>query len=444
MVIMSLIIYILGSQIFLIPVFKKTYNYKITKENYSINGTITFKKSWSNCNLIEEQVITANDELIYNELSQDLIIDGFERKKDKYIKVTKNKGSCKKYEDQYKKHNYLNNVVFELKGDSNKEILVGDNYVEEYVVAKVNGKESKDVSINSNLNENKVGTYVVSYSLTISNDYKQRLYRKIKVIDDEKPNIILNGDDQITLEYGEEYKEPGFSASDNYDGDITSKVMVKNTVNTKKSGTYKITYKVSDSSGNYVSTKRMVYVKEKTDNVIKESPKIEVKEGITYVNGIIIVNKDYSLPKNYDPKVNKIALEALKNMQADAEALGLDLSLISGYRSYDKQEKLHDEYVKKDGKEVANTYSALPGHSEHQTGLAFDIGSVERSFADTSEAKWIEENAHLYGFIVRYPKGKSDITGYIYEPWHVRYLGIDIATDVKNSGLTLEEYLGLK
>lgn len=444
MVIMSLIIYILGSLIFLIPVFKKTYNYKITKENYSINGTITFKKSWSNCNLIEEQVITANDELIYNELSQDLILDGFERKKDKYIKVTKNKGSCKKYEDQYKKHNYLNNVVFELKGDSNKEILVGDNYVEEYVVAKVNGKESKDVSINSNLNENKVGTYVVSYSLTISNDYKQRLYRKIKVIDDEKPNIILNGDDQITLEYGEEYKEPGFSASDNYDGDITSKVMVKNTVNTKKSGTYKITYKVSDSSGNYVSTKRMVYVKEKTDNVIKESPKIEVKEGITYVNGIIIVNKDYSLPKNYDPKVNKIALEALKNMQADAEALGLDLSLISGYRSYYKQEKLHDEYVKKDGKEVANTYSALPGHSEHQTGLAFDIGSVERSFANTSEAKWIEENAHLYGFIVRYPKGKSDITGYIYEPWHVRYLGIDIATDVKNSGLTLEEYLGLK
>ena len=97
-----------------------------------------------------------------------------------------------------------------------------------------------------------------------------------------------------------------------------------------------------------------------------------------------------------------------------------------------------------DGKEVANTYSALPGHSEHQTGLAFDIGSVERSFVDTSEAKWIEENAHLYGFIVRYPKGKSDITGYIYEPWHVRYLGIDIATDVKNSGLTLEEYLGLK
>ena len=444
MVIMSLIIYILGSQIFLIPVFKKTYNYKITKENYSINGTIAFKKSWNNCNLIEEQVITANDELIYNELSQDLIIDGFERKKDKYIKVTKKKGSCKKYEDQYKKHNYLNNVVFELKGDSNKETLVGNNYDEEYVVAKVNGKESKDVSINSNLNENKVGTYVVSYCLTISNDYKQRLYRKIKVIDDEKPNIILNGDGEITLEYGEEYKEPGFSASDNYDGDITSKVMVKNTINTKKSGTYKITYKVSDSSGNYVATKRMVHVKEKTDNVIKESPKIEVKEGITYVNGIIIVNKDYSLPKNYDPKVNKIALEALKNMQADAEALGLDLSLISGYRSYDKQEKLHDEYVKKDGKEVANTYSALPGHSEHQTGLAFDIGSVERSFADTSEAKWIEENAHLYGFIVRYPKGKSDITGYIYEPWHVRYLGIDIATDVKNSGLTLEEYLGLK
>ena len=130
-------------------------------------------------------------------------------------------------------------------------------------------------------------------------------------------------------------------------------------------------------------------------------------------------------------------------MQADAKALGLDLSLISGYRSYNTQKELYNKYVKKDGEEVANTYSAKPGHSEHQTGLAFDIGSVDRSFANTSEAKWIEENAHLYGFIVRYPNGKTDITGYIYEPWHVRYLGKETAKKVWESGLTLEEYLGL-
>ena len=104
---------------------------------------------------------------------------------------------------------------------------------------------------------------------------------------------------------------------------------------------------------------------------------------------------------------------------------------------------MYNKFVKKDGEEVANTYAAKPGHSEHQTGLAFDIGSVDRSFANTSEAKWIEENAHLYGFIVRYPDNKTDITGYIYEPWHVRYLGKETAKKVWESGLTLEEYLGL-
>lgn len=130
-------------------------------------------------------------------------------------------------------------------------------------------------------------------------------------------------------------------------------------------------------------------------------------------------------------------------MQADAKALGLNIPLVSGYRSYETQENLYNKYVKKDGEKKANTYSAKPGESEHQTGLAFDIGSVDRSFANTIEAKWLAENAYLYGFIVRYPKGKTDITGYIYEPWHVRYLGEKKAKDVYLSGLTLEEYLGV-
>jgi zinc D-Ala-D-Ala carboxypeptidase len=121
--------------------------------------------------------------------------------------------------------------------------------------------------------------------------------------------------------------------------------------------------------------------------------------------------------------VNKEALKNLKKMQADAKALGLNIPLVSGYRSYETQERLYNKYVKKDGEKKANTYSAKPGESEHQTGLAFDIGSVDRSFANTIEAKWLAENAYLYGFIIRYPKDKTNVTGYIYEPWHVRYLG---------------------
>ena len=96
-----------------------------------------------------------------------------------------------------------------------------------------------------------------------------------------------------------------------------------------------------------------------------------------------------------------------------------------------------------DGQALADTYSARPGHSEHQTGLAFDVGAIDDNFGSTAAGKWLANNAHLYGFIIRYPKGKENITGYKYEPWDIRFLGIDIATKVYESGLTLDEYLGI-
>lgn len=443
LIVLCFIIYLFGSMFFLIPVFKKEYNYKLTKENYEINNVVTFKNAWLKCKVVEKYYVKTKDEDIKSKLEKDLISDGFVKKKDNYERITKRFGVCKDEREEYKKTHSSKKITFKLNGESNEKITYGNDYDDSYVIAKVNGKDTKDVSVNSNFNKNKLGRYVITYELSISNDYKQRLYRIVDVVDEEKPVINLNGDKEMVLDFGSKYIEPGFNANDNYDGDITNKVAVKNNINTKKPGTYEVVYKVTDSSGNKASEKRKVTVKEKTGNVSKEEPNVEVKDGITYIDGIIIVNKVYSLPKDYDPKVNKTALKALKNMQADAKVLGLDLSLISGYRSYETQNKLYNKYVKKDGEEIANTYSAKPGHSEHQTGLAFDIGSVDRAFANTSEAKWIEENAHLYGFIVRYPKDKTDITGYIYEPWHVRYLGKENAKKVWESGLTLEEYLGV-
>ncbi|WP_165843751.1 Ig-like domain-containing protein [Planococcus halotolerans] len=170
----------------------------------------------------------------------------------------------------------------------------------------------------------------------------------------------------------------------------------------------------------------------------------------TYIDGILVVNKKYGLPPSYAPGVNQTAQSALNRMLADAEKAGHELSVISSYRSYSYQEELYNRYVNTHGEEQAKRFAALPGHSEHQTGLAFDLGGTESqddwlsgSFGDTPAGKWLAENAHKYGFIVRYPKGKEAITGYIYEPWHFRYLGVDTATDVYNSGLTLEEYLGV-
>ncbi len=175
-------------------------------------------------------------------------------------------------------------------------------------------------------------------------------------------------------------------------------------------------------------------------------------------NTLILVNKYYALDKDYEPDnmvkieakygvqqyLQKEAYDAFKKMADDAKKEGLTLYITSPYRSYQTQNKLYNNYSAKDGKELADTYSARPGYSEHQTGLAADIvsgpGKSLASFENTKEFKWIKSHAHLYGFILRYPKGKEKLTGYQYEPWHYRYLGVDTASKIYSSGLTYEEY----
>lgn len=172
-------------------------------------------------------------------------------------------------------------------------------------------------------------------------------------------------------------------------------------------------------------------------------PQIEVIDGVTYVNGILIANKTYALPQTYAPGVDQTAEAAFHEMQQAAAQEGLNIYISSSFRSYEYQNKIYNNYVARDGQQEADTYSARPGHSEHQTGLAFDLNTIDDSFADTAEGKWVALHAHEYGFIVRYPDGKSDITGFQYEPWHIRYLGVETATDVYESGLCLEEYLDI-
>ncbi len=173
-------------------------------------------------------------------------------------------------------------------------------------------------------------------------------------------------------------------------------------------------------------------------------PVIEVIEGVTYVNGILIANKTYSLPEDFVPGgLHPDAQAAFEKMQAAAAAEGLTLKIISGYRSYAQQVKTYATYSGRDGKEMADRYSARAGHSEHQTGLAMDINSLQQSFADTAEGKWLAEHCAEYGFIIRYGAGKEAQTGFMYEPWHIRYLGEETARAVTDSGLCLEEYLGI-
>ena len=166
-------------------------------------------------------------------------------------------------------------------------------------------------------------------------------------------------------------------------------------------------------------------------------------DGVTYINGILIANKTYSLPADYAPGVDATAEAAFNEMAQAAAAEGLNIYISSSFRSYEYQNRIYNNYVARDGQAAADTYSARPGHSEHQTGLAFDLNSIDDSFAATPEAAWVAEHAHEYGFIIRYPADKESITGYKYEPWHIRYLGVETATDVYESGLCLEEYLDI-
>ncbi|WP_414042430.1 D-alanyl-D-alanine carboxypeptidase family protein [Macrococcus sp. EM39E] len=192
-------------------------------------------------------------------------------------------------------------------------------------------------------------------------------------------------------------------------------------------------------------------VSEKVVKPKKKAPLYSRKEikGVTYINGLIIVNKKISLPSTYNPGENKTVRKILNHMIQDAKNEHMHLVIRSGYRSYAAQEKLYEKFVAIDGQQIAESYSARPGQSEHQTGLAYDIGSVESTantsiqFGQTQEGKWLEKNAHKYGFIIRYGKNQSHITGYQYEPWHIRYVGKKHALNLFKSGKTLEEYLGV-
>ncbi len=181
---------------------------------------------------------------------------------------------------------------------------------------------------------------------------------------------------------------------------------------------------------------------------------------------LILVNKGNSLPSDYVPKDLTVpsvnfsftgphekqnmqyeAAKALEELFNAASKEGIELYAVSGYRSYNRQQTVYNGHVQKLGQEEADKISAKPGHSEHQTGLAMDVTSqsagmsLSEDFGSTVEGIWLAENAHEYGFIIRYKKGNEDITGYSYEPWHLRYVERAAAKEIYEANITLEEYL---
>lgn len=304
------------------------------------------------------------------------------------------------------------------------------------------------------IEEEKINKPGIYYGSFIYNNEEKNISLIVK---DSKPPIIEGIKDYEMLAYNKvpDFLE-GITSSDNSGEEID--VIVEGEYDSEKPDTYKLYYKASDSSGNTTTKEFKLVVKENSNVKISKTSKgniIKNYYGVTYVDDIVIVNKTYSLPSNFTPnnlvsingyiKVVDYVNEAFVSLKSDAAALGLNIYASSGYRSYNDQNYIYNNYVRMDGVEKADTYSARAGYSEHQTGLAIDLNTVNMSFDNTNESNWLKDNCYRYGFIIRYPKNKDNITGYMYEPWHIRYVGKELSKVLYNDGnwLTLEEYYGV-
>ena len=280
----------------------------------------------------------------------------------------------------------------------------------------------------------------------------------LEVVDLEAPVITFQPN--VKIEEGTSIDLlNGVSAQDNSKEEI--EVHLEGEYDTNQAGTYELYYIAKDSSGNETKekfvlevTKKVVvqptnrsgYVAPDREFTTSNGHKGVVRNGLTYIDGILIANKTYALTSSYNPGgLTKETQSAFDEMQAAAANAGYSVHVISGFRSYSYQNTLYNRYVSQDGKAAADTYSARPGHSEHQTGLAFDLIRIDYNLGNTPEGKWLNDNAYQYGFILRYPEGKTGETGYVFEPWHFRYVGKSLAAKLYNGGnwITLESYFGI-
>ena len=330
-----------------------------------------------------------------------------------------------------------------------------------------NLKNGQIITDEKTIDTSKIGEQKINISIKNKLGKVKEYHYTVNVYDDEKPSIIFSK--ELTIEEGQNIDLlKDVKVEDNSQEKITPSVEGNYDIN--EPGKYQLYYVAKDSSDNEAKEEFTLIVKEKkkesSQNDSLSNPqetktfttskgfKGVIKDGITYIDGYLIVNKTYSLPSSYGTSLTSTTKNAFNKMQAAAKLDGINIYIASGFRSYRTQNRLYNNYVARDGKAKADTYSARPGHSEHQSGLAFDICShdldgqnacINSNFDNTDQAKWLAQNAYKYGFILRYPKGRTNETGYKYESWHFRYVGTDLSTKLYNNGdwLTMENYFGI-
>lgn len=352
---------------------------------------------------------------------------------------------------------FFEKKTFNIGNSKETKIILNDLNIEVY--SETNNldliKEIKNGKITSKkekIDTNSLGRQEIKITYLDKNEEKKEYKFSINVVDTEKPTITFTK--ELYTSIGKKINLlKGVSAKDNYSKDI--KVFIDGDYDFDREGEYIIYYIAKDSSGNETKEEAKLIVGDR-DNITNEFTtskgfKGYTKNGITYIDGVLIANKTYGLPQSYGPGLTKETETAINSMAAAAATDGINVYCQSGFRSFETQKRLYNNYSQRDGVASADIYSARPGYSEHQSGLACDLCSKDNSacinsdFDNSSEAKWLANNAYKFGLILRYPKGKTDETGYIYESWHYRYVGIELAKELYNNGdwITLEDYFGI-
>ena len=299
-------------------------------------------------------------------------------------------------------------------------------------------------------------TYITETKATVNPAVESRLTGKLNI-----ENMTENGFDVVITDVSgagkaiQEVLVPVWSDKDGQD-DLKWPSAIK-----QADGSYKTHVSISDHKNNHGDYTVHLYYKidGKLQGVGGTHTSVPVLQDLSHqltnngsyysVRGkyddIIIVNKKHGLSKDYNPGENPTAKAAFVRLRDDMINQGLNVGRsYSGFRSYDYQKTLYDNYVSRDGQAAADRYSARPGYSEHQTGLVFDLTDKSGNLLEDSRAsQWLKDNAHNYGFIVRFQAGKEASTGYMPEAWHIRYVGKE-AKDIHDSGLSLEEYFGIE
>ena len=269
----------------------------------------------------------------------------------------------------------------------------------------------------------------------------------ITVVDNQKPFIEVPG--VIEIIKGQQVDLLSYAKATDNAGKATLRLV--GDYDPDKIGMQPIRYLAEDESGNEKG--QMVYLLIREDENDKRDYFLTAnlfsgytENGRTFIEGIPIINKTYGLPSGYGARgLTKDTSAAWKKMKEDAAAEGITLKVLSAYRNYGYQEELFNKKVASAGEQQALITTEKAGHSEHQAGIALDVNYLKESFAQTKEYEWLNRNCYKYGFIIRYPEGKTEYTGYVFEPWHITYVGEKWAEVFYNNGnwLSIEEYFGI-